>query len=91
MKPSVKRSPTKTTGMSRMDRIIKILNKDPKRRFTVQDVLDKIGFNTDAKTVKAALEKLLSEGQIKSENISKPTGVITVYYVDIQSNEGQSI
>lgn len=71
-------------GLSRKDKIMHFLSKEGKR-FTSHEIQEKLGFNTSHGIVIKTLNDMLKEELIKSENETHPTGIKTVYYVDIQS------
>jgi predicted transcriptional regulator len=58
-----------------------IVNKKPER-LSLAEISNNFSFGVEVVGVKKHLEKLLSEGSIKSENISFPEGIKTVYFYE---------
>jgi hypothetical protein len=71
-----------------IDRIYNYLVKKSPERFTLQEMVDHFSFNNDAAIMRFRLEKLLSQGKIKSVNISLPDKITTVYYYE-RSDKGE--
>jgi hypothetical protein len=75
-----KSKPTPTSGLSRKDKLIKWIEKEPDKRFTSTELQSKLGFNTSHDIVLKNLNDLLRLGLIQSENETSPNGIKTVYF-----------